>query len=134
MSILGFVGNLSKAAFLWAAIGVVLLCLVVGAFGFIAAALFIWMASHVGAAAAAALMALILLVFAVIILLIGRLVQSQLRTRRLHLFADPLAIFTAVISVAGLVVRRNPKYALALSLLAGILTEYLGNAGRDRDG
>lgn len=124
MSLTRRAGALARAAALWASFATVALCLVLAALGFLAAALFIWVAAHLGPAAAAALTGAALLLLAVSAMLGGRMVLNKLRRSAPGLFDDTLGTLSMITSIAGLLVRQDPKRAILLSLLAGALTEY----------
>lgn len=124
MSLTRRAGTLARTAALWAGFTTVALCLVLAALGFLAAALFIWVAAHLGAAAAAALTGGALLLLALAVTLSGRMVLNKLRRSAPGLFDDAIGTFGMVTSLIGLAVRQDPKRAILLSLLAGALTEY----------
>jgi hypothetical protein len=124
MSFTRHAGVLARGAALWAGFAIVTLCLVLGALGFFAAALFVWVAAHLGTAAAAALTALGLLLLALGSALTGRRVLRRLRASAPSLFGGALGTLSMATSLVGLLVRQDPKRAILLALLAGALTEY----------
>jgi autotransporter translocation and assembly factor TamB len=132
MAFVRLAGHVLKSAALWACLAAVVLCLVLAALGFLTAALFIWVASHLGAAAAAAVTALALLVIAVQIALAGGVALSRLRARAPGLFDDTAGTIAMVTTMISLLVRRDPRRSILVALLAGALTEYLagGEGGR----
>lgn len=117
-------GALARTAAVWGGFATVALCLVLAALGFLAAALFIWVAAHLGAAAAAALTGAALLLLALSAMLGGRMALNKLRRSAPGLFDDTLGTLSMLTSIVGLLVRQDPKRAILLSLLAGALTEY----------
>ena len=124
---MGFVSRaerLLKHAVLWAWLAVVALFLVMAGLGFLAAALFIWMTTHLGAAAAAAITGAALLGLALLTTLIGGLVFRRLRRRAPHLFGNAFSLISTLASLGGLLVRRDPKRAVLMALVAGALAEY----------
>jgi hypothetical protein len=124
MGLVRLAGFVMKSAALWAALATVVLCLVLAALGFLTAAVFIWIASHLGAAAAAALTALALLVLALQIMFMGGIVLSRLRANAPGLFDDTAGTIAMVTTLVSLLVRRDPRRSILLALLAGALTEY----------
>lgn len=122
-----------KSAALWGALATIVLCLVLGAFAFLAAALFIWMAAHLGAAGAAALTAFLLLLLAGLVMIFGAITLARLRRRAPALFADPAAGIATITSLIALLVRRDPKRTLLLALLSGAVTEYFAATDKTRD-
>jgi hypothetical protein len=129
MGLIRFTSHVLKSAALWGALATIVLCLVLAALAFLTAAIFIWLASHVGAAAAAAIAALALLFLAVQIMLFGGLFLARLCDRAPGLFDDTAGTIALLTSLVTLAVRRDPKRTLLLALIAGALTEYM--AARD---
>jgi hypothetical protein len=125
MALIRFASHALKSAALWGALATIVLCLVLAALAFLTAAIFIWLASHVGAAGAAAIAALALLFLALQIMLFGGLLLARLRARAPGLFEDTASTIALLTSLATLAVRRDPKRTLLLALIAGALTEYL---------
>jgi hypothetical protein len=128
MSLIRFAGFTLKSAALWVALAITVLSLVLAAFGLLAIALFIFIDQHLGPAPAAALTALALLIIAAQILLAGTLIFSRVRRRTPDLFGEATSTIAMLTSIANLLVRRDPKRAILLSLLAGALTEYFCSA------
>jgi hypothetical protein len=132
MGVVRLAGYVLKSAALWAGLATVVLCLVLTALGFLTAALFIWVASHLGAAAAAALTALALLILAVQIALAGGFLLSRLRAKAPGLFDDTAGTIAMVTTLISLMVRRDPRRSILLALLAGAVTEYLAASDTPR--
>jgi hypothetical protein len=124
MDLLRLAGIVLKSAALWAGLAIIVLCLVLAAFGFLAAALFIWVAAHLGGAAAAALTALSLLLLAGLVMIFGGIMLARLRRRAPELFTDSSSTIATITSLIALLVRQDPKRTLLLALLSGALTEY----------
>lgn len=124
MSLARHVGIWAKSAILWAGFSFIALTLVLAALGFLAAALFLWVATHCGTAAAAAITACGLLGLAVAILLAGRLFRRRMHAQAPGLFEEATGMFSMLTGLVGLLVRQDPKRAVLLALLAGALTEY----------
>lgn len=129
MNLVRTAGAALQRGALWGALATIVLCLVLASLAFLAAALFIWLAHHVGAAGAAAITALALLILALQIVLFGGLWLSKLRTNSPGLFDDAASTIAMLTTIATLLVRRDPKRTLLLALLGGALAEYL--AARD---
>ena len=124
MSLVRYAGFTLKSAALWVALALTVLCLVLAAFGLLAVALFIFVQQHWGAAAAAAITALALLLIAGQVLLAGAMIFGRVRRRTPDLFGEATSTIAMLTSIANLFVRRDPKRAILLSLLAGAVTEY----------
>jgi hypothetical protein len=128
MSLLRYAGFTLKSAAIWVGLGVAVLCLTLGAFGLLAVALFIFVAHHWGEAAAAAITAVALLLVAAQLVLAGAVFFHRVRRRTPDIFADAAGTIAMVTSIANMLVRRDPKRAILLSLLAGAVTEYFTRA------
>lgn len=116
----------------WAVIGI---CLALGVLGMalaaslcFVAAFYLWVAPHLGAAAAAAATGAALLVLAGFLALAGRAV-TRLTKRRPPLLSE---LQNAIVLATKLLLLRDPKKALLLSLLAGALTEFILTPSRKR--
>lgn len=128
MSLLRYASFTLKGAAIWAGLGVAVLCLTLAAFGLLAVALFIFVAHRWGEAAGAAITALALLLVAAQVVLAGALFFNRVRRRTPDIFADTAGTIAMVTSMANMLVRRDPKRAILLSLLAGAVTEYFSRA------
>lgn len=124
MSLSRRTGLVLKGAALWAGMAVAVLCIVLAAIGFLAAAFVIWLAQHMNHALAAALTAGALLLLALIIGLGGALILRSNRLKLLSLRAE-FGGTLAIARLAALWVRGDPKKAMILSLIAGALAEYV---------
>jgi hypothetical protein len=124
MSLVRHAGAVLQRGALWGALATIVLCLVLAALAFLTAAIFIWLAHHLGAAGAAAVTALALLLLALQIALFGGLWLAKLRNNGPGLFDDAASTIAMLTSIATLLVRRDPKKTLLLALLGGALTEY----------
>lgn len=129
MSLVRTAGAALQRGALWGALATIVLCLVLAALAFITAAIFIWLAHHLGAAGAAALTALVLLILALQIALFGGLWLAKRSANAPGFFDDAASTITMLTTIASLLVRRDPKRTLLLALLGGALAEYL--AARD---
>lgn len=132
MGLVRLAAIVAKSAALWGGLATVVLCLVLAAFGFLAAALFIWVAAHLGGAAAAALTAVALLLLAGLVMIFGGIMLARLRARAPELFADPATTIATITSLIAVLVRQDPKRTLLLALLSGALTEYFTAAENPR--
>jgi hypothetical protein len=128
MSLVRYAGFTLKSAALWVALATTVFCLVLAALLLLAVALFIFIDQRWGAAPAAALTALALLFIAAQVLLAGALIFGRVRRRQPDLFGEATSTIAMLTSLANLLIRRDPKRAVLLSLLAGIVTEYFTRA------
>lgn len=110
-----------KSAVIWICLALAVLCTALAACGFFVAAFYIWVASHLGLAAAAAVTGAMLLVFAAVIALLLR----RLKWRRFGLLTELGSAITVGFKLLKMVVQRDPKKALIVSLVAGALAEYI---------
>lgn len=117
----------------WAVIG---LCLALAVLGIMLAAsacfivaFYLWVVPHVGAAAAAAITGAVLLALAACLALLGSALLRRMKRRPRRLLSE---LQNTIRLVARLMLMRNPKKILLISLLAGALTEYMSAPGHKR--
>jgi len=125
MNIVRYAGFTLKSAALWVALAFAVLFLVLAAFCLLAVALFVTIDQHWGTAAAAALTGLALLLIAGLVLVAGAMTLGRVRRRTPHPFGEASSTVAMLMSFANILVRRDPKRALLLALIAGAVTEYL---------
>lgn len=103
-------------AFFWAVLSEAVLVLIVAALGFFAAGAYIWLARHFGAALAA---------LAIVTVFIGLAVQSHKRKKqRLVCEVELLGTLGLARRLTSSLVRRDPKKAILIALIAGAVGEY----------
>ena len=117
----------------WAVLGIcvalAVLCITLAASGCLVAALYLWVAPHLGAAAAAAITGAVLLVLALFLAVVGGTLLRLMKRRPRGLLRE----FQNTIGLAvRLIVLRDPKKAVLVSLIAGALAEYISTPGRKR--
>jgi hypothetical protein len=132
MSMLRYAASLLKGGAVWVGVSIIVLFLVMAGLGFFATAFFIWVASHLGSAPAAALTGAALLLLALIFMVSGNFAVRRIRRHRPDLFGDAAGTIAMLTSVVGLLVRRDPRRAILLSLIAGALTEYFAGPEKPR--
>jgi hypothetical protein len=127
MNISGRIRSLLRGAALSAGVGAAFLAILLAGFGFMVAGLFIWLAQHLGVPLAAAATGGGLIIFALLFLAAGRAAIRKSRKR----YPSLLAEFGGTIGMAGrlvgLLVRKDPKKALILSIIAGAVAEYISS-------
>ena len=94
------------------------------------AAFYLWVAPHLGAAAGAAITGAALLGMAAFLALAGGVLLRQLKRRQRGLLAEFGSIFGLASRLAAMLVRKDPKKALLVSLVAGALAEYISTPRR----
>lgn len=117
----------------WAVIGA---CLALGVLGILLAAsgcfvvaFYFWVAPHLGRPAAAAVTGAVLVVLALVLALAGGASLRRMKRRPRRLLGE---IQNTIGLVARLMLARDPKKALLVSLLAGALAEYILSPSRKR--
>lgn len=131
MSLFRPVRSMVQRAALSAVVGIVTLGVLAGAAGFLVAAFYAWLAELFDVPVAAAITGGALLVIAMFIGVTGRAALRRMKRRQPSLlagFGGTIGLTTRVIAA---VVRRDPKKALIVSIIAGALAEYV-LAERDR--
>jgi hypothetical protein len=116
---------LIKGAALWTSVAVAVLCIALAGLGFLISSFFIWLAQHTGYAPAAAITGGVLLVLALATGLAGGLVLKRMRERRPSLLAELGGRVGLAGRLAGILVRRDPRKAMIISIIAGALAEYI---------
>lgn len=128
MSIQSHAQSVMKRMMLTAGIGMAAGAAATIASGFLLAAFFVWLTEHFGVPAAAALMAAFLLICAAMISAIGAMIVKRMKRRESSLWAEIASTATIAKSVGALitmVIRKDPKKALVLAAVAGVVAEYL---------
>ena len=119
-----------KSAALWAGVGVAVLCIALAGVGFLVPGFFIWVAHHTDNASAAAITGGVLLVMAVATGLIGGGVLKRIRQKQPSLLSEFGGTLGVTARLVGMLVRKDPKKAIILSVIAGALAEYLTSGER----
>jgi hypothetical protein len=117
----------------WAVFGIcvalAVLCITLAASGCFVAAFYLWVVPHLGAAAAAAVTGAVLLVLALFLAFVGSTLLRLMKRR-------PRSLLRELQNTIGLAVRlivsRDPKKAVLVSLIVGALAEYISTPGRKR--
>ena len=124
---------LLKSAALWAGVGVAALCIALAGVGFLMAGLFILLARYTSYAEAACLTGVALLLLAVITMVAGGLVLKRIKKRQPSMLSEFGGTIGMAGRLVGMMVRRDPKKAMILSIVAGALAEYITSSNERRD-
>ncbi len=127
-----YAGRLLQRAILSVSLAASVLLLSLGGLGFLMAALFLWLEIRLGAPGAAAITGGTLILLALLTLAAGALILGRLRRRTPHLLTAAAESLASMTSLAGLLVRADPKRALLFALLAGAVTEYFATPDKPR--
>ncbi|OYV36418.1 MAG: hypothetical protein B7Z80_15620 [Rhodospirillales bacterium 20-64-7] len=114
-----------RRAVLSAAVGIIMLGALGVAAGFFIAAFYIWLSELFEPDIAAAITGGALLFIAMFIGVMGRAALKLMRRRQPSMLSEFSGLIGLAIRVAGATVRRDPKKALVLSIIAGALAEYI---------
>ncbi len=125
-------GILVKSAALWAGVAIAVLCICLAALGFLIAGFFIFIARHTDAAAAAAITGGVMLGLAVVVGLAGGFVLRRMRQKQPSLISEFGGTVGLAGRLVGMIVRRDPKKALIVSLIAGALAEYVMSEKKEK--
>jgi len=118
-------GALLKNAALWIGVAIAALCIALAGLGFLVTGFFIWVARHTDAASAAAITGGVLLALALATGLLGGVLLARMRRRQPSLLSEFGGSVGLATRLIGLVVRKDPKKAMIISLAAGALAEYI---------
>ena len=124
-----------KGLLLWVGVGMATLFVALAGLGFLVAGFFLWLHQTRSNAAAAAITGGVLLILAVLIAGTGIYVLNQIKKRRPTLMQEVggfAGMAGAAARLVTLVIRRDPRKALFMALLAGAITEYF--TGGDKRG
>jgi hypothetical protein len=117
--------GLVKSAALWAGLAGAVCCIALAGLGFMVFGFDVWLARMLGAAAAAAITGGVLLLLAMLVAVIGGGILRGMRKRQPSMLAEFGGTVGIVARLVTLLVRRDPKKAIILSVIAGALAEYL---------
>jgi hypothetical protein len=118
-------GLMLKSAALWAGMAIAVLGVLLAALGFFVAGFFLWVSHHMGNDLAAVITGGVLIAVAIIIALSGFAILKGMRRKQPSLLAEFGGTIGLALRLAGLVVRRDPKKAIIISIIAGALAEYI---------
>lgn len=131
MSISGRASSLAKRAAVAFGASAVVLAVAGAALGFLIAACYVWLTQRFGTAQAAAITGGTLLLLALILALAAGTVMSAMRRRQPPLFSEFGGTLRLGLRLIAMAVRRDPRKAIILSVIAGALAEYI-TAERER--
>jgi len=125
MSIARRASLLARIAALWAGLGVAALCIALAGIGFLAVAFFIWLLRHFPADEAAAISGGALLLVAVLTVLVGNAIIRRIKANQPSMLAEFGGTLGLAARIVGMLVRKDPRKAIILSMIAGALAEYV---------
>jgi hypothetical protein len=125
MSVTGRVSFIAKAAALWAGTGMAALCIGLAGIGFLAAAGFIWLLTRFPPYGAAGIAGIALLLLALLTVVIGNGMIRRMKARQPSMLAEFGGTIGLAARIVGMMVRKDPRKAIILSMIAGALAEYV---------
>jgi hypothetical protein len=125
MNVSRHAGTMIKSVAIWTGMAVAVLCILLAAIGFFVTALFICIARHLGTAEAAAVTGAALLLLGAVIAFVGGALLRSLRRRQPSLLSELGGTVGLATRLVAMMVRRDPKKAVIISLVAGALAEYI---------
>jgi nitrate/nitrite transporter NarK len=117
--------HLIKNAALWACTAIAALCIALAGLAFLVTGAFICLSRHTGEASAAAITGAALLILALIIGLAGGYTLKRIRRRQPSLLSEFGGTLGMAGQLAGFLIRKDPRKAMILSVVAGALAEYI---------
>ncbi len=121
-----------KHAALWGALVVATLCVALGGVAFMVAAFFMWLLRSLPPSGAAAVTGGVILLLAFLIGTIGSLVLRKIRKPAPDLLGGLAGGLGLASRLVGILVRKDPRKALILSLVAGVLAEYVMSEKKEK--
>lgn len=125
MNISGRINGVLRNAALWAGLGVIIVAVVLAAIGFLITGLYMWLLHRLPPELAAAALGGGLLVGALLLAWIGGTVIRKSRRKYPSLLSELGGTIGLAGRLVGMLVRRDPKKALIISIVAGALAEYI---------
>jgi hypothetical protein len=122
-------GALTSAA-LWVALGIVFLAMTLTALGFLVGGFYLWMTLYMVHAAAAACTAGALMVLAVLFLLVGKAIINRSKKKYPSVGQELRNTIGLSSRMITLLVARDPRKAVIVSLVAGALAEFMTSERR----
>jgi len=133
MDISGRVNSAVRSVALWLILGVLVTAIILCGFGFLVAAFYLWIGELVhNKAVAAAITGASVVVIAIVIGVIGAIIIKKTKQKRPGILAE----FSGTIGLAGrlvgMMVRRDPRKAMIVSIVAGALAEFITSDRKKR--
>jgi hypothetical protein len=126
------VNSLTKNAALWAGVAMAVLCTALAGLGFLIAGFYIFLTQYINNAAAAAATGGVMLAIAILIGTIGGGLLRRMRRKQPSLVSEFGGTIGMAGRLVGLLVRKDPKKAMIISLVTGALAEYILADKRER--
>ncbi len=125
MNISGRVNAVLKNAALMAGLGTAVLVIALAALGFLITAFYIFISHKTGPAAAAAITGGVLLAIAIFTAVAGAAIIRKTRKQQPSLLAEFGGTIGLAGRLVGMLVRRDPRKAIVISVILGALAEYI---------
>jgi hypothetical protein len=132
MSIPGRVEAAVKGLALWAGVGMAVLATALAGLGFLIAGFFIWVERHQPRDAAAAITGGVLLAMAIIIGIGGNIVLRKIKKPQPGMLAEFGGLAGTAGRLAGILIRREPRKAVILAVIAGAVAEYITSGDKKK--
>jgi hypothetical protein len=130
MNITARAGAAVKHLVLGIGVGAAVLVIALAGVGFLMAAFYIYAAHHMDAASAAALTGAVLAVLAVLVAVIGAGVLRRMKKQQPGWLSDFGGTLGLGVRLASMMVRRDPKKALMVAAISGVLVELILSDGK----
>ncbi len=116
-----------KGLVMWAGLGMAVFAVMLIALGFFVAGFFLLVERFLphDAAAAAAITGGVLLLVAIIVGLIGKSALTRMKRQRPPLITEFTGVFATAGRIAGMLIRRDPRKAMVLAVIAGAVADYI---------
>lgn len=131
MALSQYTSALISRAVLALIVAVLSVAFLLGGAGFLVAAAYLVIAAHEGVICAAIIMGGVLVLLAGAVALIGNRALAARKRAQPSLLGEFAGIVTGGVSLVTALIRNDPKKALLLSVLAGLLAEYVTTPKKD---
>lgn len=124
MSLTRRAGFLGKTALLWVVMAIALLCILLGALGFLTAAFLLWLEHYVSPAGALAITGALLVLEALALAGGFWLVLRHLQAKQPAPEDNAMGLLQLGLRMVMMMVQRSPRKTVLFALIAGVLAEY----------
>ena len=132
MSIPGRVSAAVRELVLGAGLGITVLVTLFAGIGFLVAGFFLWIEQYKSIPVAAAITGGALLALAILIAAIGRAILKKMKKPQPSLLAEFGGIAGTVGRLAGFLIRRDPRKAMILAVIAGAVADYITSGDKKK--
>ncbi len=133
MDVTGRARSALKQMALWAGLGTACLCIALAGLGFLISAFYVWLSTKLGPAEALAVTGGVMIILAILVVAIGGAIIRKLKKPQPSMLSEFSGLFGLGVRLVTLTIRRDPRKALIVSLIAGALAEFIVSDRKKED-